>query len=45
MVVAEIAMVLAALAAATALARRLSLREGRTASGSPHPDATRVEPA
>ncbi|MER7586562.1 hypothetical protein ABTW72_03405 [Micromonospora sp. NPDC127501] len=44
-VVAEIAMVLAALAGATVLARRLSLREGRTASDTSHPDATRVKPA
>ncbi|MCG5452390.1 hypothetical protein [Micromonospora hortensis] len=44
-VVTEIAMVLAALAGATVLARRLSLREGRTAADSPHPDATRVKPA
>ncbi|MEU1748994.1 hypothetical protein ACPXB5_27510 [Micromonospora arida] len=44
-VVAEIAMVLAALAGATALARRLSLREARTAADGPHPNATRVKPA
>ncbi|RAO63150.1 hypothetical protein [Micromonospora saelicesensis] len=44
-VVAEIAMVLAALAGATVLARRLSLRESRTASDTSHPDATRVKPA
>ncbi|MFF0467665.1 hypothetical protein ACFYPX_09610 [Micromonospora zamorensis] len=44
-VVAEIAMVLAALAGATVLARRLSLREGRTPSDTSHPDATRVRPA
>ncbi|MFI6273148.1 hypothetical protein [Micromonospora zamorensis] len=44
-VVAEIAMVLAALAAATVLARRLSLREARTASDTLHPDTTRVRPA
>ncbi|MCG5443001.1 hypothetical protein NIE79_000790 [Micromonospora sp. NIE79] len=44
-VVTEIALVLAALAGATALARRLSLREDRTASGTSQPDATRVKPA
>ncbi|MET8091404.1 hypothetical protein [Micromonospora sp. NPDC005220] len=44
-VVAEIGMVLAALAGATVLARRLSLREGRVASDTPHPDATNVKPA
>ncbi|MEU8256498.1 hypothetical protein AB0C06_19795 [Micromonospora inaquosa] len=44
-VVAEIAMVLAALAGATVLARRLSLREGRTDSDTSHPEATRVKPA
>ncbi|RAO19636.1 hypothetical protein MED15_02795 [Micromonospora noduli] len=44
-VVAEIAMVLAALAGATVLARRLSLREGRTAAETSHADATRVKPA
>ncbi|WP_433353456.1 hypothetical protein ACQPYV_23265 [Micromonospora saelicesensis] len=44
-VVAEIAMVLAALAGATVLARRLSLRESRTASDTSRPDATRVKPA
>ncbi|WP_051724211.1 hypothetical protein [Micromonospora chokoriensis] len=44
-VVAEIAMVLAALAGATALARRLSLREGRTVSDTRNPDATNFEPA
>ncbi|MBQ1017493.1 hypothetical protein KBX71_06365 [Micromonospora sp. D93] len=44
-VVAEIAMVLAALAGATVLARRLSLREGRNAADTSHPDATRVKPA
>ncbi|MEU4471000.1 hypothetical protein [Micromonospora sp. NPDC023888] len=44
-VVTEIAMVLAALAGATVLARRLSLREGRTAAGSSPPEATRVNPA
>ncbi|MET7376712.1 hypothetical protein [Micromonospora arida] len=44
-VVAEIAMVLAALAGATLLARRLSLREGPTDSDTSHPDATRVKPA
>ncbi|MEU8086872.1 hypothetical protein AB0B57_25065 [Micromonospora sp. NPDC049101] len=42
-VVAEIAMVLAALAGATMLARRLSLREGRPASDTSH--ATTVKPA
>ncbi|MEU7803187.1 hypothetical protein AB0J14_25840 [Micromonospora arborensis] len=41
----EIAMVLAALAGATALARRLSLREGRTASDTPHTDTTNFKPA
>ncbi|MET8042417.1 hypothetical protein ABZU25_16330 [Micromonospora sp. NPDC005215] len=44
-VVAEIAMVLAALGGATVLARRLSLREGRTASDTSPPDTTRVKPA
>ncbi len=44
-VVAEIAMVLAALAGAAMLARRLSLREGRPAADTSHPDATRVKPA
>ncbi|PYC76154.1 hypothetical protein C7C45_01265 [Micromonospora arborensis] len=44
-VVTEIAMVLAALAGATVLARRLSLREGRPASDTSHPDSTRVKPA
>ncbi len=44
-VVAEMAMVLAALAGATVLARRLSLREGRTDSDTSHPEATRVKPA
>ncbi|MEU8405028.1 hypothetical protein AB0C19_02370 [Micromonospora sp. NPDC048842] len=44
-VIAEIAMVLAALAGATVLARRLSLREGRTDSDTSHPEATRVNPA
>lgn len=44
-VVAEIAMVLAALAGATVLARRLSLREGPVASDTPHPDATNFKPA
>ena len=44
-VLAEIAMVLAALAGATVLARRLSLREVRPASDTPHPDATNLEPA
>ncbi|MGC4747598.1 hypothetical protein ACLQ28_18370 [Micromonospora sp. DT201] len=40
----EIAMVLAALAGATVLARRLSLREGRTASDTPHTDTTVIRP-
>ncbi|MEU1249341.1 hypothetical protein [Micromonospora arida] len=44
-VIAEMAMVLAALAGATLLARRLSLRERRTDSDTSHPDATRVKPA
>ncbi|MEU1399967.1 hypothetical protein ABZ403_28365 [Micromonospora zamorensis] len=44
-VVAEIAMVLAALAGATVLARRLSLREGKVVPDAPHTDATNVRPA
>ncbi|MET8198116.1 hypothetical protein [Micromonospora taraxaci] len=44
-VVAEIAMVLAALAGATVLARRLSLREGRDVSDTSRADATNVKPA
>ncbi|MEU8185452.1 hypothetical protein AB0B85_14570 [Micromonospora sp. NPDC049044] len=44
-VVTEIALVLAALAGATALARHLSVREGRAASDTSHPDTTRVKPA
>ncbi|MGC4814560.1 hypothetical protein ACLQ29_28850 [Micromonospora sp. DT228] len=44
-VLTEIAMVLTALAGATALARRLSLREGRTAADTSHPEATRIKPA
>ncbi|MFG1837422.1 hypothetical protein ACGFH8_03190 [Micromonospora sp. NPDC049175] len=44
-VLTEIAMVLGAIAGATALARRLSLREARTAAASPHPETTRVKPA
>lgn len=44
-VVTEIAMVLAALAGATVLARRLSLREGRAASNTPHTDTANFKPA
>ncbi|WP_410813560.1 hypothetical protein [Micromonospora sp. 067-2] len=44
-VVSEIAMVLAALAGATVLARRLSLRSGQGASDTPRTDATRTKPA
>ncbi|GGO14504.1 hypothetical protein [Micromonospora parathelypteridis] len=40
----EFAMVLATLAGATVLARRLSLREGRAASDTSHPDATVIRP-
>ncbi|WP_433125610.1 hypothetical protein ACQPWW_23615 [Micromonospora sp. CA-240977] len=44
-VLAEVALVLAALAGATVLARRLALRDGRPAPDPSHPDATRVKPA
>ncbi|MEU8332050.1 hypothetical protein [Micromonospora sp. NPDC048839] len=44
-VIMEIAMVLAAIAGATMLARRLSLRESRPASDTSRPDATTVKPA
>ncbi|MFF0154872.1 hypothetical protein [Micromonospora sp. NPDC005203] len=44
-VIMEIAMVLAAIAGATMVARRLALRESRPASDTSHPDATTVKPA
>ncbi|MFG1872704.1 hypothetical protein [Micromonospora arborensis] len=44
-VVTEIAMALAALAGATVLARRLSFREARVVSDTPHTDTTNFKPA
>ncbi|WP_432988527.1 hypothetical protein [Dactylosporangium sp. CA-233914] len=44
-VVAEVAIVLAALAGATVLARRLSLRDHQGASGTAPTDATKIKPA